>query len=154
MGDAMGNDGTGDGGTGSGLRVTNTVFVPEAALHETFTAGTGPGGQHANKVATSVRLRVSLAVLPERMRERAAALAGSRLNAAGEIVVQANEHASQARNREAARARLLGLLKEAAAPPPRKRRPTRPTKGSIRRRLDGKTKRGATKRLRGRVTPD
>ena len=135
------------------IAITRTLAIYEHELAEAFVTAGGPGGQHVNKVATGVQLRFALAAssLPDRVKIRAGDLAGSKLNREGEIVIQATTHSSQSRNREDARARLVELLRQAAAPPPRKRRPTKPTKGSIRRRLDGKTRRGVTKRLRGRV---
>lgn len=138
----------------SDLEITRTVTVREADLHETFLAGSGPGGQHANKVATAVQLRVALGALPPRLHARLRELAGNRINRDGEIVLEASRHRSRERNREDARGRLAALVREAAAPPPPKRRPTRPTKGSVRRRLDGKTKRGNVKKLRGPVRGD
>jgi len=81
-------------------------------------------------------------------------LAGSRLNVAGEIVIQATRFRSQEKNRADARDRLIALIEEAAKPPPKKRRPTRPTLGSKKRRLEGKKKTGATKKLRGKVSFD
>ena len=135
----------------SDIVVTRTVTVREADLHETFLAGSGPGGQHANKVATSVQLRVALSALPERLHARLREIAGGRINREGEIVIEAARHRSRERNRADARERLAALIREAAQPPPPKRRPTRPTRGSVKRRLDGKTKRGAVKKLRGRV---
>ena len=138
------------------IPISRTLAIFEHELSEAFVTAGGPGGQHVNKVATAVQLRFSLQAssLPDRVKIRAGDLAGSRLNKEGEIVLTASAHASQARNREDARERLVALLKEAAAPPPKKRRPTKPTKGSVRRRLDSKTRKGATKRLRGRVSPD
>ena len=138
------------------IPISRTLAIFEHELSEAFVTAGGPGGQHVNKVATAVQLRFSLPAssLPDRVKIRAGDLAGSRLNKEGEIVLTASAHSSQARNREDARERLVALLKEAAAPPPKKRRPTKPTKGSVKRRLDSKTKKGATKRLRGRVRPD
>lgn len=135
------------------LRVDHRITVPGGELHETFLLAGGPGGQNVNKVSTAVRLRfdaASSAALPERVRERALKLAGHRATGAGEIVIESSRTRSQARNREDARERLRELLLEAAAPPPRKRRPTRPTRGSVERRLKAKSERGATKRARGR----
>ena len=138
------------------IPVTRTLSIGEGDLAEAFVTAGGPGGQHVNKVATAVQLRLRLATadLPERVKRRAREIAGSRLNREDEIVVTASAHASQSRNREEARARIVAILREAAQPPPPKRRPTRPPKGSVRRRLDAKTRKGRTKRLRGRVERD
>ena len=89
--------------------------------------------------------------LPERVRARLMHLAGRRLTKEGVIVIDAREHRTRERNRDAALARLVDLIREAAKPPPPKRRPTRPTLASKRERLDTKTRRGAVKRLRGRA---
>ena len=135
------------------LRVDHRITVPGGELDETFMLSGGPGGQNVNKVSTAVRLRFDAAAsgaLPERVRARALELAGHRATAAGEIVIESSRTRSQARNREDARERLRELLLEAASPPPRKRRPTRPTRGSVERRLKAKASRGAIKRGRGR----
>ncbi len=110
----------------------------------------GPGGQNVNKVATSAQLRFDLMgspSLPEGVRQRAAALAGSRLTSAGEIVITASRHRTLPRNREDALERLAELLR-AALHPPRPRRATRPTLASKRRRLEAKSQRGRIKQSR------
>ena len=135
----------------SDIVVTRTVTVREADLEETFLAGSGPGGQHANKVATAVQLRLPLAAVPARLHARLREIAGGRINRENEIVLEASRHRARERNRADARERLADLLRKAAQPPPPKRRPTRPTRGSVKRRLDGKTKRGNVKKLRGKV---
>ena len=112
----------------------------------------GPGGQHVNKTSTAVELRFdvygSLSV-PEDAKARLERLAGSRLNVEGVIVLFAQEHRSQAMNREAARERLATLLRQAAIRPKR-RRATRPTLSSRLERLEGKSRRSSVKALRGR----
>ncbi|MFY0406356.1 alternative ribosome rescue aminoacyl-tRNA hydrolase ArfB [Solicola sp. PLA-1-18] len=123
--------------------------IPDAELSWRFSRSSGPGGQSVNTTDSRVEIRWDLAsssVLSDAERDRATTRLGGRL-VDGVLVVTAEEHRSQLRNREAARARLEALVADAVRPS-RHRRPTRPTKGSQRRRLDSKTRRGETKRLR------
>ncbi|MDA8870221.1 alternative ribosome rescue aminoacyl-tRNA hydrolase ArfB [Rhizobiaceae bacterium] len=139
------------------LTVRGTLFIRESDLAERFVATGGPGGQAVNKLATGVQLRYAPRVaqtLPWPVIVKAEQLAGSRLNSEGEIVISATRHRSQDRNRADARERLLELLREASAPPPKKRRPTRPSLSAKRKRTDTKVQRGATKRLRGKPSMD
>ena len=132
------------------------LSIGEDELTERFVQAGGPGGQAVNKLATAVQLRFGLwrSGLPDGVKRRAAALAGSRLNGEGEIVLDARRHRSREANRDDARARLIELLAEAAKPPPPPRKKTRPSLSARRKRTDSKVKRGQTKRLRGRVKDD
>lgn len=133
-----------------GLRVTSTVLVPLGELGWRFSRSSGPGGQGVNTTDSRVELTfdvaVSAALSPAQKRRALERLGGRAVG--GTVTVVASEHRSQLRNRDAAAARLAQLLREALAPPARARRPTRPTLGSQRRRLDAKTLRGKTKRMR------
>jgi ribosome-associated protein len=125
---------------------------PENELSWRFSRSSGPGGQGVNTTDSRVELSYDVArspTLPEHLRSRVLARLQGRL-VDGVLTIVATEHRSQLRNRDAARERLTGLLQAALAPDPPPRRPTRPTAGSRRRRLDAKTRRGAVKRLRGR----
>jgi ribosome-associated protein len=117
----------------------------------------GPGGQNVNKVATGAVLRFDVSAspsLPERVKERLLKLAGSRATLAGEILIRAHRFRTRERNRADGILRLCELIARAAAPPPPPRKKTKPTRGSQQRRLVGKQKKGATKRMRGKVTGD
>jgi ribosome-associated protein len=131
------------------LRV-RSVVIPPGELHWRFSRSSGPGGQSVNTSDSRAELSFDVATstaLPEALRQRALSRLATRLTD-GVLTVAASEHRSQLRNREAARTRLAALLDAAFAPPARRRRPTRPTKRSIERRITGKRHRGETKRLR------
>jgi len=122
-------------------------LIPDADLTWRFSRSSGPGGQNVNTTDTRVQLAFDLAgsdAFPERLRQRLLARLGS------PVVVVASEHRTQLRNRRAAEERLADVLVEALRPPPARRVATKPSKGSQRRRLEGKKKRGEIKRLRGR----
>ena len=126
-------------------------------LVEQFIHSAGPGGQNVNKVATSVQLRFDLQnspSVPPHIKYLAKKIAGRRINKEGVIVLEASKHRSQERNREDARNRLVELLQEACKPPPPPRRKTKPTRGSIERRLKAKANRSGIKKMRGRVSDD
>ena len=138
------------------IRITPGIVITEDELDESFIRSSGPGGQNVNKVATAVQLRFSLpnSALPERVRDRAIQLAGQRATKDGVIVIEANRFRTQEQNRADARARLVDLLAKAAEPPPKPRKKTKPTKGSVERRLKAKAGRSDVKKMRGRVTDD
>jgi ribosome-associated protein len=144
------------GGMPGPLVVTDRVSIPEGELRWRFSRSGGPGGQSVNTADSRVELLFDVASspsLPVQLRARAVQRLGTRL-VDGVVTVTAEEHRSQLRNRESALRRLAELLRDAMAPPPPKRRPTRPTKGSQLRRLDGKRKAGDTKRLRRPPEPE
>jgi ribosome-associated protein len=114
----------------------------------------GPGGQHVNKVSTAIELRFDVRgspSLPERVKQRLAHLAGSRLTLEGVLVLVAQEHRSQEMNRQAALDRLVAMVRKAAEPPPPPRKKTKPSRAARKKRVDAKTRRGGIKALRGRV---
>jgi ribosome-associated protein len=139
------------------LRISPSISIPDDELEETFVRASGAGGQHIQKASTAVQLRFdafSSTALSDRVKMRLRAIAGQRMTDNGEIVIFAQQHRSQVRNREDALDRLADLIREAAAPPPPVRRKTRPTKGSIERRLNSKNERSQTKATRGKPSPD
>src|SRR5712692_4309066 len=118
------------------LHVTPTILIPDDLLDERFVRASGPGGQNVNKVSTAVELRFAVAASPltEDVKARLIALAGNRMTADGVLLIDSREHRTQARNRAEARARLVALLRQAAARPKRRKK-TRPTSAARERRL-------------------
>jgi len=132
------------------IPVTDSLAIDDNEISESFIRGSGPGGQNVNKVATAVQLRFDVRnspSLPQAVKERLERLAGRRLTQEGVLVITAQRHRTQERNREDALARLLELIRQATERP-KPRRPTRPTLASKERRLDAKSKRSRVKRLR------
>jgi ribosome-associated protein len=129
---------------------------PAIAEHEVELSAVrsqGAGGQNVNKVSSAIHLRFDIRAssLPPDVKERLLALRDSRITDEGVVVIKAQQHRSQDQNRDEAMARLRALFSQVAARP-KPHRPTRPTRASKRRRLEGKKRRGALKALRARVT--
>jgi ribosome-associated protein len=137
------------------IRVAPGIAIDERNLEERFLRAAGPGGQNVNKLETAVQLRFDLAAsdLPQQIRQRLARLAGRRLTREGVLVIQAQRHRTQARNRQDALERLIDLVRRASIAP-RQRRKTRPTAASRERRLQSKKRRAGIKRLRGASPED
>ena len=138
------------------IRVTAAIAIDERELEESFIRASGPGGQNVNKVSTAVQLRFDVRCSPslsEPVKLRLIALAGRRMTLDGVLIVTAQTHRSQERNRQEALDRVVDLIRRAAHPPI-PRRPTKPTLGSKLRRLEAKGIRAGVKKLRGRADED
>ena len=132
------------------IAVTETISIDESELSETFVRASGPGGQNVNKVSSAVQLRFDVRhspSLPNDVAIRLMRLAGKRLTKEGVIVIVAQAHRDQTRNRADARERLFDLIRQAAVKPV-PRRPTKVPKAQKRKRVEGKKRRSAIKSLR------
>ncbi|MCB9737141.1 MAG: aminoacyl-tRNA hydrolase [Deltaproteobacteria bacterium] len=135
------------------LQITEHLVIPAADLAFAAVRSSGPGGQHVNTTSTKVELRFDLAgtqALSEPVKARLRSLCRGRLDAAGAVVITSQDTRSQIRNMNDTREKLAELIRRALVPPKR-RKPTKPTRGSKERRLDKKKQQGEKKRLRSKI---
>lgn len=135
------------------IAITRSIAIDSDEIVETYTRASGPGGQHVNTTDSAVLLRFDVANspgLPDAVKNRLADLAGSRMTREGVLILRSEGARSQLLNRQDVRDRLIALIREATIVP-KKRRPTKPTKASQKRRVEGKVKRATVKQGRGKV---
>jgi ribosome-associated protein len=138
------------------LKISDTLSIDETELSERFVLSSGPGGQNVNKVSTAVELRFSVREspsLPDGLKARLIRIAGSRMTQEGVLVIDAQRFRSQQRNRDDAVERLFEMIRTAAEVP-KPRRPTRPSLGAKKRRLESKAVRSGTKTMRRKPEHD
>ncbi|MCH6565447.1 MAG: aminoacyl-tRNA hydrolase [Proteobacteria bacterium] len=134
------------------LSISQQVEIPDSEIDIQAIRAQGAGGQNVNKVSSAIHLRFDIRAssLPDFYKQELLKLRDQRISNDGTIVIKAQRYRSQEKNRTEALSRLQALVKS-VAPPRKKRKPTKPTIGSIKRRVDSKTRRGQLKGLRGRV---
>ncbi len=137
------------------LSISQQVEIPDSEIDIQAIRAQGAGGQNVNKVSSAIHLRFDIGAssLPDFYKQELLKLRDQRISNDGTIVIKAQRYRSQEKNRTEALSRLQALVKSVAVPR-KNRKPTKPTRGSIKRRVDSKTRRGQLKGLRGRVDAD
>ena len=137
------------------IKITDSIYINESELKESFIRSSGPGGQHVNKVATAVQLRFNAKIsrdISEEVYNRLRTIAGSRLTEDGNLIIESREYRSQSQNRQVALEKLISLLQQAAKKPKR-RTPTRPSLASVEKRLRNKRLQSEKKKSRRNIDP-
>ena len=137
------------------IKITDSIYINESEVKESFIRSSGPGGQHVNKVATAVQLRFNAknsGNISTKVYKRLRAIAGSKLTEDGNLIIVSREHRSQSQNRRVALDKLISLLQQAAKKP-KHRTPTRPSQASVEKRLRNKRLQSEKKKSRRNIDP-